>query len=609
MVAFAIKDFGGEIPRRSPRLIPDNMAEAAVNVDVNSGYLNGYAQPELTIDLAAKAAAWGYEAKKGYLVPPALDPITGDQVLPEVWLPLPSPYSNAVPSPLANDTLHRVYWTNPSTAGSPAPGAWWATHQMIIDDAQPWNMGFIPVGVSAAYPNGGDPASALNVAASGGTPTTVVPYVTRSYTFTYLDEYGQESSPASPSAEVDGAGDGTWTITNFPAGPPSPMAGRHFPIPTSMRLYRTVSGATAGADFYYVADIPFGTTTYVDTISDTQVVVNNTLITASYAPPLPNIDGLIIFPGGMLVAFTGNTVHFCEPNLPNVWPAAYDQNVAWNIVGLCVWQQALIVLTQGYPYSGSGTTPAQVTFSQVNVPEPCISRGSIITDLAGVYYASRNGLIMLNYFGMQNQTLSNMTAKIWLDEYKAPDIIACRHRAAYLAVNGTGQGFIIDFSEQRMGIMHLSPFLNVVSVWNDVPTSNAYMCANQKIYRWDSETAPLLNYRWLSKQFYLPSPTSLGACQISCDPAVASTSPPLENSPELDNNAQIVLPPGVNAIFRLYTGPNQIRPVHEEYITEPRMIFRLPSGSKTFLWQCEIIGNCPIHSIELASTMGELRQV
>jgi hypothetical protein len=607
MVAWALKDFAGETPRRSPRLLPDNGAEVAVNVDLNAGYLNGYAQPEFTTDLSERAAKWGYEAKKGYLVPPALDPITGFEILPEVWLPLPSPFSNAVPSPLANDTLHRTYWTNPYDG--PAGGAWWATHAMIMDDALPWNMGFIPVGVSAAYPDGGDPASALDVTAEGGTPTTDVPYVTRSYVFTYLDEYGQESSPSSPSAEVDGAADGVWTISNFPQHPPGEMPGRRFPIPISMRLYRTVSGAVTGADFYYVADIPFGTVAFIDEISDTQVVVNNTLITASYAPPLPDIDGLIIFPGGMLVAFTGNTVHFSEPNLPNVWPAAYDQSVAWGIVGLAVWQQALIVLTRGYPYSGSGTTPAQVTFSQVNVPEPCISRGSIVTDLAGVYYASRNGLIMLNYFGMQNQTLSNMTAKIWMEEYHAPDIIACRHRAAYLAINGTGEGFIIDFSEQRMGIMHLSPFLNVDAVWNDVPTSNAYMCAGQKIYRWDSETAPLMNYRWLSKQFYLPSPTSLGACQISCDPAIENTAAPDNTALHLDSNQEIILPPGVNAIFRLFTGPNQTHPVHEEYITEPRMIFRLPSGFKTFLWQCEIVGNCPIHSIELASTMSELKQV
>jgi hypothetical protein len=44
-------------------------------------------------------------------------------------------------------------------------------------------------------------------------------------------------------------------------------------------------------------------------------------------------------------------------------------------------------------------------------------------------------------------------------------------------------------------------------------------------------------------------------------------------------------------------------------LDEPRTIFRLPSGLKAFNWQFEIVARVPVHSVELASTMRELKTV
>lgn len=71
----------------------------------------------------------------------------------------------------------------------------------------------------------------------------------------------------------------------------------------------------------------------------------------------------------------------------------------------------------------------------------------------------------------------------------------------------------------------------------------------------------------------------------------------------------VQLPNGVNAIFRLFVGPDAAELVHEQWLTEPRMIFRLPSGRKAFNWQFEIVACVDVHSVELASTMRELKKV
>lgn len=587
MVSWAVRGVGGEVPRQDPRLLSDNMAEEAVNVDLNSGAWDGLPQPVFVVDLSSAP----FPVRRAYRIPGS----------PDTWLPLPSEFSSVCPSPLANDSLKRLYWTTPQ--GYPRAGAWWNTQARIVAGNTganaPYNIGFIAP----------DPGITITASPSGG--DTSVPAITRSYCFTYIDSYGMESSPCVPSAPVDGQPDATWTVHGLPTVAPGNPAGMAYPPVAHLRLYRTVTGSTTGAQFYFVADVNFGSSTYVDTTPDTGIVDNNLLNTASWASPPATLDGLIAMPGGMLIGFTGNTLHFCEPDYPHTWPAGYDQSMMFPIVALTVWQQSLIVLTQGYPSTGSGTSPAGFTFAQVQVPEPCIARGSVINDLAGVYYASQNGLVMLNYFGMQNQTLSNMTKNIWLEEYQAANIVACRHRAQYLAINGTGTGFMIDYAEARLGVTHVTPFMDVISVWNDVYSGDAYVCtAEGTVCLWDSPTAPSMTWRWRSKQFYLPLPVSLGACQISCDSSVADEpvhepmpSPPGHTVPLFS------LPMGVRALFRLYVGPEGKNLVHEQYLTQPRMIFRLPSGRKAFCWQFELMARVPIHSVELASTMRELKKV
>jgi hypothetical protein len=70
-----------------------------------------------------------------------------------------------------------------------------------------------------------------------------------------------------------------------------------------------------------------------------------------------------------------------------------------------------------------------------------------------------------------------------------------------------------------------------------------------------------------------------------------------------------VLPSGIRALFRLYSGPDAANLRITKNLTQPREIFRLPSGLKAFCWQFEIVANVPIHSVELASTMRELKKV
>jgi len=586
-----MKAFGGEIPKQDPRLLPNDNAEQAVNCDLSSGNLAGLPIPEFVIDLSGTAGT-----RRAYRFPVIN--------LPDAWLPLSSEFASVCRSPLADDTLHRLYWT------IPGQGAFWTTYARLVAGNTganaPYNLGTI-------YP---DPTIAPTVVAAGGTLDGSVSEIVRSYAWTYVNQYGEESAPSGPSVPVTGAPDGSWTISGMPTSAPANPPGFNYPAITQVNLYRTSTGTQTGAQFYEVASFVFGTNpppaSYSDTVKDSDAVNNTVLFSTSFANPLPTLDGLTALPGGMLVGFTGNTVHFCEPNRPFAWPAAYDQSLQYAIVGFGVWQQSLVVLTSGYPSTGSGNSPSNYVFTQVRVPEPCISRGSIITDLMGVYYASQNGLVMLNYFGMQNQTLATVTKNVWLNKYKAATIIACRHRAQYLALraDASNTGFVIDYAEQRLGFTELSTFAGATAIWNDEFSGDAYICAAGIVYRWDSPNTQPLIYRWRSKQFYGVAPLSLGACQISSDPSIATATASAQTLTNSDPT--LVLPSNVNAVFNMYVGgggDNSRPPVFTRSLLVPREIFRLPSGFKAFDYQFEIVSRVPIHSIEVATTMRELKGV
>ena len=591
MVAWAVSGFSGSLPRFSGRVIPDANASECWNCDLSDGRVRGLPKPALVVDLSAVAG----DVKKAYRL---TGPDPGD---PVAWLPLPSPHSSVCRSPLANDTSRRVYWTNPGE------GAFWNTYARIAagntGGNAPYNLGFIAP----------DPGTVPTLSSSGGTLDGTIPLVERTYLYTFVNEYGEESSPSPPSDIVEGASDGTWTVGNLPMSDPGSPVGKSYPGVVTMRIYRTVVSASSAAQYYLVDEVALASATYDDTIPDGEIVNNSILETQSWAVPPDLLDGLIAMPGGMLLGFTDNTVHFCEPNRPHTWPAGYDQSLQYDIVAMGVWQQNLTVLTKGFPSSGTGASPANFGFTQLQVPEPCIARGSMVTDLTGVYYASQNGLTAINYYGMQNQTAMQFSRKEWLIDFAAEDIVACRHRSQYLAANGTGLGFLIDYSSDKPSVQQLNTFADVDSVWNDSETGTTYMVANRKVYVWDDPAEDGMLFRWRSKEFFAPKAINLGSAlviagrEILGTPA-AITAPPLETA-----DALLALADTDHLLFRVFAEDDGApegtltNMVYEKSLTAQHNELRLPSGFKKTVWQFEIAGRVPVSAVIIGETPDDVR--
>ena len=581
MPAWEIKLFGGMMPLIDSRLIGDTMAQASVNCDLTSGELHGLFAPVMVKDFTATPGP----VERAYLF------IVRNR--PPVWIPFPHRFTSVVRSPLANDDLHRLYWTVP---GHKTP--YWSTYDRLTGETPtpPWSLGTIHPTVPPVIAD-----------ITGG--TTTVPEISRAYVYTYINQIGEESAPSPPSNVEDGPPDASWTIISLPTTAPSNPGGTNYPPITTVVVYRTVTGEQTGTQYFEVTryTLPHSGT-FVDTIHDDDIVNNLVLQTAGWNNPPDFLDGLVAMPGGMLLGFTGNTIHFCEPDRPHTWPQLYDQSVHYEIVALAVWQQYLMVLTQGYPSTGSGNSPSNFLLVQTQVPEPCVSRGSVVTDLVAVYYASQNGLIQLSGYGISNQTLHLVDKEMWQEFYKASSIIAARHRTQYLALRyGYGMGFTLDSADQRLAFNELTILKDAVCIWNDEYFGDTYICANKKIYRWDDTSQRRVPYRWRSKRFFAPTPISLGAVQVTLGPEVMDPPRQEDTNPPLDNGCPD-LPAGANAVFRYFAGP-EYQLVMERILTSQQELFRLPAGFRAFDHQCEVVSLVPIYSIQLATTMTELRGV
>lgn len=558
------------IPRLEPRVLPDPMSELAQDCDFRSGNLDGLRGLEFIVSLPG--------ARKAYYFPNADN-------TQNTWLALPSEFSSVCRSPLTNDAYRRIYWTNP---GDLCPH--WSTYA----DVQAGNP---PLDLGIEQPFAG-PGGALTVTAVGG--TTTIPQVARSYVFTYLNVYGEESAPNAPSDIVEGAPDAVWTIYGIPTVPPVPSSGRAYSPVTKVRLYRTVTGLQTGASFYMVHEWAWGfvPSPYVDTTTDLEIIDNPTLASTSWANPPDYLDGLVSLPGGMMVGFTGTTIHFCEPYRPHTWPAVYDQSVLYDIVALTTWNQSLAILTAGFLSAGTGNSPANYIINQTQVAEPCISRGSVVTDLQGVIYSSQNGLVKTNYTQADIVSLDMMSKDMWLTSYHGSTIIGARHRAQYIAIHSDG-GFIYDVTDGKTGFVLLNSVDNATSIFNDEFEGNTYVMIAGNVYLWDGTTVNRQTFQWKSKRFYTPMPISIGAVHVTSSRRVDDVLPPDPTG---------LLPDGVNARFKIYAGV-EFTLIMQRDIEKPTDIFRVPSGFRAFDWQIELISRVRIDSVELASTMKELQGV
>ena len=441
----------------------------------------------------------------------------------------------------------------------------------------------------------------------------------RAYVYTYVSAYGEEGPASQPTNET-GNPTGTWTIT-IPAPDPAIFVNRNL---AKVRLYRTVVDSSGNASYYQVTEfgppLPTAATIYSDSATPQVIVFNSPLTSELYTPPPTDLQGVVMMANGIAAGWSNEReIWFSAAFLPHAWPASYALTVDFPVVGLTANGASLNIMCKGTPFIATGITPDTMTVGKISSNEPCISRGSVVSSGEGAYYASPNGVILLNSSGTQNMT-EFIYEKEFHNELQPWNWAAGHHGMSYVSfIKGVGltgidhngavlNGFVLDQQDKNTPFCYLSSDAIVENMYFDEISGQLFeILSDRTVRQWNPPIAApgvttLWDWTWRSKRFRMAFPASFKAIKIifAVPPEVQITL----GQRNTDQN-QIFDPTSQYLIIKVFADGRFVM-VKEVQISEEVLL--IPDGFKATLWELELQGQIAVVHLKMATSVKELRK-
>ena len=454
---------------------------------------------------------------------------------------------------IAGDTTERTYYT-----GDGNPKVTNATMALTGGGSD------YPI---ASYDIGVPKPTGTFTTAKTGTPNANTTSETRVYTFTYVNSFGEESTPYSEtdmSPSTEDVFPGESVVVTMPTGTINNVN------VTKKRIYRSAVG-TANTSYFFVAEVSLATATYTDSLDGDDL--NEELPSLTWVQPPTTLKGLVGMPNGVMAGFSGNDVYFSEPFRPFAWPTQYVQTVGYPVVGLGVIDTTVVVLTKGRPYFIQGSHPDSSVMVEADVNQACISKRSIVSMNNHVFFASPDGIVALSPGGSSIVTESLFDKETW--QAQSPDdLVACMYESQYVGffdtTSGNG-GFVYDMKQKTWNFHNVY----VTGAYNDLKNDALYIIKSNELYKWDSGTD--LSYTWKSKKYTFPEPKAFSCYRVEAEAYPVTVKIYKDSS----------------AIVNLSVTDNSLR--------------RLPPGLGT-TWEFQLEGDKEVYNVQLAQTPQELNQ-
>ncbi|MCK1742173.1 hypothetical protein IVA80_15215 [Bradyrhizobium sp. 139] len=592
MTAVKINAFGGAIPATDSRVLPDQAAALSQNAWLYSGALQGVISPKPVRPMTNAGFGKAYRIPNNYYDAAHLEDA--------VWMEFANIDTDVLRSPVVGDSFDRYYWASPSDVPRVNSLA------RIRSASAPYKLGVIP------------PTGTPTLALTGGVSSSTE---ARAYVVTWLSAFGEEGPPSSPVLAT-GKPDATWTLS-LPAAAGADQTDYNL---SKARIYRTVTGTTGTATFFFVAEVAIATASYADTLATAVVSANAQLPSTSWSPPPADLQGFVSMPNGMIAGWRGKELWFSEPFRAHAWPAAYTNVVEFPIVGLGVTNQTLVICTAGYPMVATGINPSSISLSKLSAFEPCMSRGSIVAAPEGVYYASPNGLVLVANGIAQLVTDGLVMKDEWSNLMQVATMRATRVGNGYFAFgtkrvgftdsafqadawqqddfSGSYKGVFIDPTNQRVAFNSLTTAVPTTNVFNDPWSGETLIIRDDELYRLDlsDETSARDTFLWRSKVFQPTDKKNFAVMRVYFDvPPWAPTQNPVRDTSEPQT-----LKPDQYGLVRIYADN---RLVMTRELRSSGEILRFPSGFKADFWQVEFEAVVRIMSFQMATSVKELMKV
>lgn len=585
-----INAFTGERPRIDPILLPESAAQSALDVRLDDGALTPVREDMFEASVTSAIAKTIYRYLGSWL--------SWDQLV------------HLAPGPVAED---RLYYTGDGVPKMRVAGT-------------VYNLALTR------------PTAALTATLSG---TGSGDIITRTYVYTWVTDFGEESEPCTASAAIKWKPGQTVTLSGFQSAP----SGRNI---TKQRIYRSQTGQT-GTYFYLIAERPAASADFVDNVAANQF--QEQLPSASWNPPPNGLVGLTALPNGFMAGYVGKQLYFSEPYRPHAWPEKYVLTTNDTIMGLAALGGTLIVLTQGVPYILQGSHPASMTMVKTEANFPCINSRSIVDMGYAVIYASLDGFASISASG-QVQLISgdmfNRDAWLALDP---SSFIASQTYGRYISfytsadVDGNEVSGYLMLVVSGNGVDLLRGSSAASAAWYDFSNGALYFIkkGTKSIMRMDAPSGVRKKLYWKSKQYLLPYEENFGAIRVDSDAQTSGTdssaiedyiaqtiaanlqllsdglvggafNDTIPNTYSINGDSLTFIPIAYqNGDYTSAVGGGQTTVgvyadgVKVAAIGKTGKAVRLPSGFLARMWEIEVLGDLKIKQIALAKSIDDLR--
>lgn len=529
--------FLGEVPGTAPQNLPETAAQAsrnAVRLDGNLVPLKG----PLTVATPSKVGV-----KKSIFL------------FGSVWFHWLEEV-DVVRAAIAGDTMNRVVFT-----GDGAPKVTDASIATSGGTAYPTNA--YTLGIPA-------PTSAPTVAVVGASVTPAdaegVSYVE---TFVrYLSGLAEEGpqSPDSAVLDVEFVHGQSVALSNLNAPPVGNYGITH------RRIYRSVT-STAGTVYQFDQELAIGVASTTDAArTDT---LGETLQSEEWSPPPDNLKGVRSHPGGFLVGFFGKTVCFSAPKALHAWPARYRKYVDYDIVGVELFGNSVLVATTGTPYLLTGDDPDYMSPARIEIAQGCVSRRGMADLGTAVAYPSPDGLMLVGAGVANNVTEAVFTREAW-QALNPSSFLAAGHNGRYYAFydNGAAQGCLV--LDMRDGSVDFAE-VHATAVYVDLESDTLYAQIGDDVRKWDAGAAMTLRRK--GRRWDLPRPACFAWAKVRAK--------------------------GYPLTFRLYADGT----LKFTKTVADAKAFRLPGGYLADRVEMEVEGAVEVEEIVMTETMEEMKRV
>lgn len=482
MAYFKRTRFNGIAPGVAPRLLADDFAQVAENIDFEAGRLTPTTDDvdEFTLQSGAVRSIYYYRDTN--------------------WLEWDDEDVKAVPGPIPDDTNERLYWT-----GQDYPRMGTVTSMVA------GSTGYPAVSYRLGVPA---PDNAPGTAVSGTADDTQTPDDV-SYVYTFVTAFGEEGPP-SPATVAFERTDTETVAISMPSGD-HPSGNYNFGAGALKRIYRSNTGST-NTTFQFLAEVPFTTVSYDDTTPSAglgEVLPSETWIgppddNASLYPDGP-MQGLIAVANGVFAGFSGNRFCLSEPFLPHAWPIDYRITLEEDIVAIGGVSNGVVALTDGRPYFITGTDPSAMTAVQMDIAQACVNARSVVDMGSYLLYAGPDGLVAVTGGQGELVTRGLISAKQWNADFNPTGYRAFRYENTYVAFWTDGSdhlGFVYDPRGAETAISRLTTAGQVNGGHANPKDGKLYLVVADKIkeYRGSATNRTLT---WKSKKYVTPKPVSM----------------------------------------------------------------------------------------------------